>query len=226
MRLFPHLRGAAGAPAAAGASGTALAGRTIGGASDDPVPSPIVHPRQRHLLLRLTLAAANLALAGSTAAQVAASSDGGLGTSGDYIVRFVQYVRWPAEDDVGAWRICIVAARGDSASFYAERTARGKPFDARRVQANDALAGCNVLDLTAASPAESRALLERARRHSILTVGEGERFCSMGGTVCLRPSVEGGGFEINLSSAQQSRLTINAQLLMLGRKRQVAGGQP
>jgi hypothetical protein len=44
--------------------------------------------------------------------------------------------------------------------------------------------------------------------------------------VCLRPSSEGGGFEINLSAAQASRLNVNAQLLMLGRKRQIAGTKP
>jgi hypothetical protein len=80
-----------------------------------------------------------------------------------------------------------------------------------------------VLDLSDASPDDAKPLLERARRLAVLTVGEGERFCTAGGVACLRRQ-DGGGFEINLSAAQQARLSINAQLLMLGRKRQFAGG--
>jgi hypothetical protein len=162
-----------------------------------------------------------VAAAGGADAQAPAS--GGLVTVGDYVVGFVQYVRWPAEDDIRSWQVCIAAPLGDKADAYAGRLSRGRPFEVRAVAARDALADCHVLDLSDASVADARALLERARRLAILTVGEGERFCTAGGVACLRRR-DGGGFEINLSAAQQARLNVNAQLLMLGRKRQVAGG--
>jgi hypothetical protein len=152
-----------------------------------------------------------------------AQAAGGLGTAGDYVAGFVQYVRWPAEDEIQRWRVCIAAPVGDKAEAYAGRTARGRPFDVRAVGARDALDDCHILDLSDATPTDAKPLLERARRLAILTVGEGERFCSAGGVACLRRR-EGGGFEINLSAAQQARLSVNAQLLMLGRKRQLAGG--
>jgi hypothetical protein len=185
-----------------------------------------MHPRLRHLRLRFASATAALLVAAGAAAQTAPAADGGLGTSADYIARFVQYVRWPGEDDIDAWQVCVAATPGDDPAAYSGQTARGKPFSARRVAAADAVADCQVLDLTTAPPADSKVLLGRARRLSILTVGTGESFCSAGGTVCLRPSSEGGGFEINLSAAQASRLNVNAQLLMLGRKRQIAGTKP
>lgn len=147
----------------------------------------------------------------------------GLGSAGDYVVGFVQYVRWPAEDEIQSWRVCIAAPVGDRTEAYAGRTARGKPFVARAVGARDPVDDCHILDLSDTPAADAKLLLERARRLAILTVGEGERFCTAGGVACLRRQ-EGGGFEINLSAAQQARLTINAQLLMLGRKRQLAGG--
>jgi hypothetical protein len=167
-----------------------------------------------------------LVLAGSAAAQGVPAASDGFGTSADYIARFVQYVRWPGDDAIDAWRICIAAAAGDAPASYAGHSARGKSFAARRVATTESIADCHVLDLTTTPPAEAKVLLGRTRQLPILTVGIGETFCSAGGTVCLRPSGEGGGFEINLSAAQQSRLSINAQLLMLGRKRHVAGGQP
>jgi hypothetical protein len=165
-------------------------------------------------------------LAGSALAQAVPAPDAGLGTSADYIVRFVQYVRWPGEDAISAWQVCIAAPPAPGPDVYAGRSARGKAFAARLVAARDELADCHVLDLTEAAGADAKRLLDRARRLAILTVGEGESFCSAGGTVCLRPRDDGGGFEINLSAAQGSRLSVNAQLLMLGRKRQVAGGRP
>jgi hypothetical protein len=93
----------------------------------------------------------------------------------------------------------------------------------RTVAAGDTLAGCQILDLTVAPPASAKALLAQARKQPILTVGESSAFCTAGGVVCLRGG-EASGFEINLSAVQEAGLSVNAQLLMLGRKRQAAGG--
>jgi len=179
--------------------------------------------RRFSALLSFAAAALAMSLAGAARAQAPSPPAGGLGSAGDYVVGFVQYVRWPAEDDIKSWQVCIATPLADKADAYAGRTARGKPFEVRAVGTRDAIADCHVLDLSDASPADVKALLERARRLAILTVGEGERFCSAGGVACLRRR-DGGGFEINLSAAQQARLNVNAQLLMLGRKRELAGG--
>ena len=179
-----------------------------------------VPPAGRHFASALVVALCLVAATDGARAQAPAGS--GLGTVGDYIVGFAQYVRWPAEDEASSWKVCVAAPLGDKADAYAGRTVRGKPFAVRAVGGRDPLDGCHVLDLSDASPADAKPLLERARRLAVLTVGEGERFCTAGGVACLRRQ-DGGGFEINLSAAQQARLSINAQLLMLGRKRQLAG---
>jgi hypothetical protein len=171
---------------------------------------------------RRCVVAVILALAAGANAQ--APENGGLGNAAGYIVGFVQYVRWPAEDDTRSWRVCVAAPLGGKDDHYARRTARGRPFEVREVGPRDDLAGCHVLDLSVASAADTKALLERARRLAVLTVGEGERFCTAGGVACLRGRDAGAGFEINLSAAQQARLSVNAQLLMLGRRRQLGGG--
>jgi hypothetical protein len=174
------------------------------------------------LSARLCVAAATFALAAGANAQ--APESGGLGNAAGYIVGFVQYVRWPVEDDTRSWRVCVAAPLGDKVDHYARRTARGRPFEVHEVGPRDDLAGCHVLDLSDASAADAKTLLERARRLTVLTVGEGERFCTAGGVACLRGRDGGAGFEINLSAAQQARLSVNAQLLMLGRRRQLGGG--
>jgi hypothetical protein len=133
-------------------------------------------------------------------------------------------VRWPADEGISAWQVCIATGSPAKAATYAARTSRGRPFAARAVSAADALADCQILDLTDTPPTEAKALLQRARQLAILTVGDGEAFCSAGGIACLRRQSEAAGFEINLSAVQQARLAVNPQLLMLGRRRVAAGG--
>lgn len=169
-------------------------------------------------LLRAAATAIAVACASAAFAQSA-----GLASTGEYIVGFVQYVRWPAEDDIKTWHVCVGSRLTDKAA-YDGRSARGKTFAVRSVAANDGLADCQILDLTDAAPADTKALLARARRLAILTVGEGEAFCTAGGIACLRSRHEASGFEINLTAVQRARLNVSAQLLMLGRKRQPEGG--
>jgi hypothetical protein len=175
-------------------------------------------------LLCALLSVVTVALAAAGGADAQTPTTGGLDNAAGYVVGFVQYVRWPAEDAVKSWQVCVAAPLADKHDAYAGRTARGKPFEVRAVGPRDGLADCHVLDLSDASAADAKALLERARRLAVLTVGEGERFCTAGGVACLRSRDGGGGFEINLSAAQQARLSVNAQLLMLGRKRNLGGG--
>jgi len=175
-------------------------------------------------MLRRVILGAAFAYASGAWAQAAAPSDG-LASTGEYIVGFVQYVHWPAEDAAKTWQVCVGSPLGDRTAYYAGRTARGKAFSVRAVAASDALADCHILDLTNTSEGDAKAFLARARPLAILTVGEGERFCTTGGIACLRSHPDG-GFEINLSAVQRARLMVNAQLLMLGRRRETAGDGP
>ena len=139
-----------------------------------------------------------------------------------YLLGFIQYVRWPAEESITAWQVCVPGAREGLRLWRG--SARGKSVSVRTVATGDSLAGCHILDFTVAPVAGAKALLAQARKHPILTVGEGSAFCTAGGVVCLRGGDGTSGFEINLSAAQEAGLSVNAQLLMLGRKRQTAGG--
>ena len=191
---------------------------------------PALHPapsrrRGARALARAWLVAGMLGVAGAAHADTSPTPPvTGLATPGDYVVRFVQYVRWPADEGITAWQVCIAAGSPAKAATYAERTSRGRRFSTRAVSATDPIVDCQILDLTDTPPIEAKALLQRARQLAILTVGDGEAFCSAGGIACLRRNADSTGFEINLSAVQQARLAVNPQLLMLGRRRVAAGG--
>ena len=174
-------------------------------------------------LVRLVGVAICVACASDARAQDAAGDGAGAGA---YLLGFIQYVRWPAEESITAWQVCTSTAPDKKAASYRVGPARGKPVAVRTVAAGDTLAGCQILDLTVAPAASAKALLAQARKLPILTVGESSAFCTAGGVVCLRGGDGTGGFEINLSAVQEAGLNVNAQLLMLGRKRQTAGGNP
>jgi len=190
-----------------------------------PLEFTIRSPRPRRVgraLSRLVGLALCLGWAGAAQPQDPPAADTGAGA---YLLGFIQYVRWPAEESIPAWEVCVPAAPGKTPA-YGGRSARGKPVSARSVAAGDSLEGCQILDLTDAPAARVKALLAQARKQPILTVGEDSAFCTAGGIVCFRSGDSASGFEINLSAAQEAGLRINAQLLNLGRKRQTARGNP
>ena len=189
----------------------------------NPAEFTIRNPRVRRLrraFLRLFGVALCFAWTSAAHSQDPAADNTGADA---YLLGFIQYVRWPAEEAIVAWHVCTPAAAG-KATAYGGRHARGKPVSVRPVAAGDSLDGCQILDLTDAPAARAKALLALARKQPILTVGEYPAFCTAGGIVCFRSGDTASGFEINLTAVQEAGLRVNAQLLNLGRKRQTARG--
>lgn len=158
--------------------------------------------------------------AGFGGAQVPAAS-AGLNTSAEYIAGFVRHIRWPAESQLSAWRVCIAGDMPRTPErAYVGRIVRGKPFTVEYVQADSPLGNCQVLDLTATSVEIVERLLARVRGMPILAVGTGAAFCSAGGQICLHLGDSGARlrqrFEVNLSTLKESALEVSARLLTVG----------
>ena len=148
-------------------------------------------------------------------------------TPQEYISGFVLYVRWPGDETIKAWQICVAAQADAGDAHYAGLRVRERPFEVRHVNVGDALGGCQILDLTASDAGTAAALLKATQgRNGLLTVGNGRDFCSAGGQICLRMSEPRGGFEVNLSAVKNAGFLINAKLLMMARQSDAAGGAP
>lgn len=180
--------------------------------------------RDRFLLPWTRRAASALALA---CACVAPSASAGHFGPADYIVRFVQYVRWPADDGAQPWRVCVTRSLADARSDYAGSTVRGRAFEVSLIEEPATVTACQVLDLTGVSAERARPFLEAARPAAVLTVGDGASFCSAGGVICLDPKGASAepAFEINLSAVKRSGLAVHARMMQLGR-RGAAGDTP
>jgi YfiR/HmsC-like len=169
------------------------------------------------LLNRAARGCALLLLAIACAARAAPSPQ-------EYISGFVLYVRWPEDEQIQAWQVCVASPVTAADPYFATLQVRDRPFAVRHIKAGEALDGCQILDLTSAEPATAVALLKATQtRRSLLTVGNGRNFCSAGGMICLLQDQPRGGFEVNLSAIRGAGFNINARLLMMARQSETAG---
>jgi hypothetical protein len=176
------------------------------------------------------IAAASSCLAFAAPVQEPAQTDG-LSSSAEYIAGFVRYVHWQDEERLQAWNVCIVGSLpAEQDRAYADRLVRGKPFKVHRLDAEDPLGECQVLDLTAVDAGTARKLLARARHLPILAVGSGGAFCSAGGQICLHladsPANDRQKFEVNISAMREAALGVSARLLTLGTSRTASKDTP
>jgi hypothetical protein len=142
----------------------------------------------------------------------------------EYISGFVLYVRWPEDEQIRAWQVCVASPVTAADPYFATLQVRDRPFAVRHIRAGEPLDGCQILDLTSAEPATAVALLKATQtRRSLLTVGNGRDFCSAGGMICLLQDQPRGGFEVNLSAIRGAGFNINARLLMMARQTETAG---
>lgn len=133
-----------------------------------------------------------------------------------FILRFPQFVAWPAAAFTArrTLEICVNGP-GPAASALREITA-GETLNGMRMAVRDNpseqdVASCHVLVM--ARP--GRALMARAAALPILTVGDSASFMDDGGIIQLRTVDRRVRFEINLAAAGRAGLTVSSQLLRL-----------
>lgn len=135
----------------------------------------------------------------------------------------VSYTRWPSEK--GPLRVCV--PEGNRYATLIGQTYReirlGRKI-AVRTTPPDAASLCDVVYFPPMSIAKAGQALRAFAGAPILTIGEGESFCSAGGMFCLlfgkHAGVDDAGrFAVNLASIspRRSPLKINPQVLRLAK---------
>lgn len=135
----------------------------------------------------------------------------------------VGYTRWP--DAKESLRICLSGDNQHSAMI--RRSARsvkiGRPVTARSMPENAASA-CDIVYVSGAG--ETGKLPHSLAGAPVLTIGEGEKFCDIGGMFCLLPDGEMSDekiidkFDMNQDAISSSPLRINPQVLRLSKRNQ------
>jgi len=136
----------------------------------------------------------------------------------------ISHTRWPSEK--GPLRVCV--PEGNRYATLIGQTYREVRLDRKivvRTTPPDATRLCDVVYFPPMPIAEAGQALRALADAPVLTIGEGESFCSAGGMFCLLFGKHAGGvddagrFAVNLASIspRRSSLKINPQVLRLAK---------
>lgn len=140
-----------------------------------------------------------------------------------FLYNFTRYVEWPAESRKPSepFRLCVVA---DSVITNAvKRTIEGESVNGRPLvmtaprSVQDAHR-CQILFVGRSEYRRASRLLAAVRGEPVLTVGDAARFTEQGGMIEFLLQDNRVRFDVNLRSAQRSKLRVSSDLLRIARK--------
>jgi hypothetical protein len=133
-----------------------------------------------------------------------------------YLFNFLKFVEWQATSVSGTLTVCFSGADGvhDALSTGIDSKRVGsRRLALRRLQPGDPIAGCDVIYVDAATPANSP--LFATRQPSVLTVSDLRGFARGDGIIEIFTESNRLRFKVNVDNAQAAGLRISASLLQL-----------
>ncbi|MFN3984779.1 MAG: YfiR family protein [Rhodocyclaceae bacterium] len=169
-------------------------------------------PLLRLAMLALALAGAPLLFATST---LIAGTPRDLSAA---VWGIISYTRWPQPPV--PLRVCVLGS-----TRHAEAIARTAEWAAPQLEVAfpqitlaHAADACDVVHVGHLADDERLALIHSLVGRPVLSIGEGDDFCSAGGMFCIDTSDGGLRFGANLDALSRSPLRVNPQVLRLGRE--------
>jgi hypothetical protein len=174
------------------------------------------------VLLRFTVFATLLALAGDVRAQNLSSGESSehLIKAG-YVYNFAKLVEWPASVAPKGQPIVIAVLGNDEFATVLSRVVDGKKIDDRvftvkRLKGKDLKeCGCRILFVASSESARTEEIVQFQNAASVLTIAEVPDFARRGGIISLTLEDSKVRFAINVDAAAQASLTISSRLLTL-----------
>lgn len=136
-----------------------------------------------------------------------------------FLFNFSQFVDWPpaAFADSRSPLIIGVLGRDPFGAMLDEivngETVNGRPLAVRRYQSVEQVDACHILFIDRSQDPQLDAVLAALKGRSILTVGDFEGFARRGGIVRFATVGNKIRLRVNLTAAQQAKLTISSKLL-------------
>lgn len=140
-----------------------------------------------------------------------------------FVYNFARFIDWPPQSFADDGSPFVLGVIGDSEIASAvEQIVKGKTVSGRRMvykrlSADAALDGCNLLLIGATEKRNVGRILDRLKDNNIVTVGETEGFVRYGGVIGFVVQSSKVGFDINVAAAGKKHLKVSSQLLKLAR---------
>jgi len=139
-----------------------------------------------------------------------------------YLLNFARFVEWPSDVLPASSPMTIVIVGDNPFGSTLEQLLRGKsanghPIHLRYLRWNDSLTQYQIVFISASEEWHLPEILRSLGSHSVLTVGDIDRFSLRGGIIELRMVGNRVRFDINRTPALAGKLTISSKLLNVAR---------
>ena len=135
-----------------------------------------------------------------------------------YLYNFGKFVEWPFEATSvgGFFTICVL---GDDSfgstleTVISGESINGKKVLVKRIAKPQDAGSCRILFISSSQQSRVKEILEELDNTSVLTVSDMPEFIRRGGIIQFVVEANKVRFEVNLTSAEHSGLTLSSQLL-------------
>lgn len=145
-----------------------------------------------------------------------------------FLFKFGNFITWPNPAPDNNFGICVLGRDpfGHALdSLVRGESVNGAPISVRRIASTSDASACRIVFVSASEEERLRPLLAELAKLPVLTVSDMPRFVDRGGMVQF--VLENGRvrFEVNLTSATKSGLTLSSQLLKVASAVKREGGR-
>jgi hypothetical protein len=136
-----------------------------------------------------------------------------------FLVNFPKYVEWPAEAFAETNSPIVIAVLGETKvtaeleKISAGRIVNGRKIVLKRLASGEESGVRHILFVPAAEQKHFPKLLAKLKEGSVLTVGESDDFLERRGIINLALRDQRIALEVNLTAADNARITISSKLL-------------
>ena len=144
----------------------------------------------------------------------------------EWVMAFVRFVEWPAPS-VGADNTLVICQPTDAPALELEgKQVRGLTLQVVRVSKPRDMDRCHVFSALSQREADWALWLAALKSQPILAVGQGTRYCEVGGAICLIKDETTGSekYQLNLDSLSRAGFKVRSQLLRQQRQRTANSG--
>jgi hypothetical protein len=136
-----------------------------------------------------------------------------------YLYQFGSFVQWPAgAADSGSFTICVLGMDPFGPSLdavVAGESIGGKSVVIRRIAQAQEASACRILFISSSLDGQFGEILKVLGNTSVLTVSDMPRFAERGGMLQFVTTANRVRFEVNLTPADESGLSLSSELLRI-----------
>ncbi len=140
-----------------------------------------------------------------------------------FLFNFANFVEWPDEAFANGGKHFVICVIGNDPFKGALDALKGKTLKGRTVvvrycaEAGDAR-NANILYISSSERGNVNHIVKSLKGSPVLTVGDQEGFCQVGGMINMTKMGSRIGFEIDVSAARRAGLRISSHLLKLAKE--------